>query len=210
MLRRITLTLLVLGLLLALGFAGMAAGWVLGLGRGPSTIGQPVPTGGELRLFGAEPQTLDPALAADAESARYIVEIFSGLVTLDKDLRVVADIAQSWDVSGDGKVYTFHLRSGVAFHNGRPVTAEDFKYSLERAASPATGSTTADTYLGDIVGVKEKLQGKASAISGVRVVDGATLQIEIDAPKAYFLAKLTYPTAFVVDRANVESGQDWM
>ena len=64
----------------------------------------------------------------------------------------------------------------------------------------------ADTYLGDIVGAAEVLSGKATAISGVVVVDDYTLKITIDAPKAYFLAKLTSPTAYVVDKANVESG----
>jgi oligopeptide transport system substrate-binding protein len=95
------------------------------------------------------------------------------------------------------------------FHSGREVTANDFKYSLERACDPTTGSQTAETYLGDIVRVKEKLQGKANEISGVRVIDDYTLQITIDAPKAYFLSKLAYPTAFVVDKANVELGADW-
>ncbi|MFC2059392.1 peptide ABC transporter substrate-binding protein, partial [Chloroflexota bacterium] len=91
----------------------------------------------------------------------------------------------------------------------REVTASDFKYSCERAADPATGSKTADTYLGDIVGVKENLEGAADEISGVKVLDDYTLEITIDAPKAYFLSKLAYPTAFVVDKANVESGEDW-
>ncbi len=207
MLKRITLTLMGLGLLFALGFGAMTAGWLLGFG--PASTSPSVSAKGELRLFGTEPQTLDPALAADADSARYLVEIFSGLVTLDKDLQIIPDIAQKWDISPDGRTYTFHLRSDVTFHDGRSVTAQDFKYALERAASPTTGSTSADTYLGDIVGVREKLQGKASTISGVKAVDNATLQIEIDAPKAYFLAKLTYPVAFVVDKANVESGRNW-
>lgn len=167
------------------------------------------PGGRELNLFGTEPTTLDPALCGDAVSGSYIVEIFSGLVTLNHDLEVVPDIAESWDISPDGKTYTFHLRDEVMFHDGREVTAGDFKYSLERAADPETRSPVAETYLGDIVGVKEKLRGEAEEISGVRVIDDETLEITIDAPKAYFLSKLTHPTAFVVDRKNVESGADW-
>lgn len=159
-----------------------------------------------LRLPGSEPPTLDPALAGDAESAAYVVEIFSGLVTLDQNLKVVPDIAESWTVSDDRKTYTFKLRQNVTFHDGRPVTAQDFKYSLERTANPATTSSTADTYLGDIVGVKEKLNRQAADIKGVEVVDNFTLKITIDAPKSYFLAKLTFPTAFVVDKNNVERG----
>ena len=137
------------------------------------------------------------------------MEIFSGLVTLDSDLNVVEDIAQSYDISPDGRTYTFHLRDGVTFHNGKAVTASDFKYSIERAADPETGSPVAEAYLGDIVGVKEKLRGEADEVGGVKVVDEKTLEITIDAPKAYFLSKLTYPTAFVVDEENVTSGPNW-
>lgn len=155
---------------------------------------------------GGDPPTLDPALAGDAESAVYVAEIFSGLVTLDPNLKVVPDIASSWDVSDDRTTYTFHLRKDVTFHDGRPVTAQDFKYSIERAADPTTLSPTADTYLGDIVGVKDKLNRKAAQVSGVQVVDDYTLKITIDQPKAYFLAKLTFPAAYVVDKNNVERG----
>lgn len=165
--------------------------------------------GGELTLYGAEPSTLDPALCMDATSSSYIVEIFSGLVTLNSDLEVIADIAQSWDISPDGRTYTFHLRDGVTFHNGKAVTASDFKYSIERAADPQTHSPVTEAYLGDIVGVKEKLRGEADEVAGVEVVDEKTLHITIDAPKAYFLSKLTHPTAFVVDEENIASGTTW-
>jgi len=165
----------------------------------------------DLRLPGADPITLDPALAGDAGSATYIVEIFGGLVTLDKNLKVVPDIAESWTVSPDGTVYTFKLRRNAQFHDGRPVTAEDFKYSLDRTAKLGqTASATADAYLGDIVGARDVTRGRADSISGVKVIDDSTLEITIDAPKAYFLAKLTYPTAFVVDKQQVESNpRNW-
>lgn len=168
-----------------------------------------LPGGEGLALYGSEPATLDPACCTDAASASYIVEIFSGLVTLDNELNVVEDIAQSYDLSPDGSTYTFQLREGVRFHNGREVSASDFKYSIERAADPQTRSPVAEAYLGDIVGVKQKLRGEADEVSGVRVVGEKTLEITIDAPKAYFLAKLTYPTAFVVDEENVASGGEW-
>ncbi|MFQ5925055.1 MAG: peptide ABC transporter substrate-binding protein [Dehalococcoidia bacterium] len=192
--RRIAIALLVMVFLLALAIPGC----------------QGMPTGGQLILFGFEPATLDPALSSDATSASYIIEIFSGLVTLNGDLEVVPDIAQRWDISSDGKTYTFHLRDGVRFHNGKEVTASDFKYSLERAADPETGSPVAEAYLGDIVGFKERLRGVADEVSGISVRDEKTLEITIDAPKAYFLAKLTHSTALVVDEENVESGGNWM
>ena len=172
----------------------------------PASRPQTAPAGNTLRLPGNEPPTLDPALASDADSSNYIVEIFSGLVTLDQNLKVVPDIAEKWEVSDDRKTFTFHLRQDVKFHDGRPVTAQDFKYSIERVANPATASTTADTYLGDIVGVKDKLNRAAAEVSGVQVVDNYTLKLVIDAPKSYFLAKLTFPTAFVVDKNNIDKG----
>ncbi|MDQ7030351.1 MAG: peptide ABC transporter substrate-binding protein [Ardenticatenia bacterium] len=164
-------------------------------------------TGGVLRIPGADPPTLDPALASDATSAEYIVELFSGLVTLSPDdLSVQPDIAERWEISDDGTVYTFYLRQDVTFANGKPVTAEDFRYTIERACDPKTQSPVAHTYLGDIVGCRDKLEGQVDSVDGVRVVDDYTLEITIEAPKVYFLAKLTYPTAFVVDREAVEQG----
>jgi ABC-type oligopeptide transport system substrate-binding subunit len=82
-------------------------------------------------------------------------------------------------------------------------------YSLERAASPELASETALTYLGDIIGIHEFASGAADHIEGVTTLNEHTLQIIIDAPKPYFLLKLTYPTAFVVDRENVESSNEW-
>ena len=162
-----------------------------------------------LHLYGIDPLTLDPALVSDAGSHDFILQIFSGLVTLDDNLQPVPDIAKSWTISSDGTVYTFTLKQGVKFQDGREVTANDFKYSWERACNPATGSQTAAAYLNDIVGVKDMLAGKANSLSGVKVIDNYTLQVTIDAPRSYFLYKLTYPTAFVVDKNNVNKGTTW-
>jgi oligopeptide transport system substrate-binding protein len=176
--------------------------------KGTNSSGQ---SGGQgtLNLADTGPITLDPATAAESNSASYIFQIFSGLVRLDQNLQVVQDIASSWDVSADGMTYTFHLRRGVTFHDGKPVTAADFKYSWERALTPATGSLTAGTYLNDIVGAGDMLAGRATSLSGVKVLDDYTLEVTIDAPKAYFLDKMAYPTSFVVDKANVASGANW-
>ena len=95
----------------------------------------------DLRLVGGDPITLDPALAGDAGSAAYIVELFGGLVTIDRDLKIVPDLAEAMpQVTSTGRhqTYTFKIRRDALFHDGRPVTAEDFKYSLEphREARP--------------------------------------------------------------------------
>ncbi|HEY92685.1 MAG TPA: peptide ABC transporter substrate-binding protein [Dehalococcoidia bacterium] len=179
-----------------------------GISCQPGQDGAP-PTEKVLNLYGVDPWTLDPAVSGETTSHSYIMQLFSGLVCLDDNLEPVSDIAQRWGVSDDGRTYTFYLRDDVSFHNGEVVKAEDFEYSWQRACDPGTGSLTAATYLGDIVGVKEVLAGVTMEISGVKVIDDYTLQVTIDAPKSYFLSKLTYPTTFVVDRANVESGGEW-
>ena len=135
--------------------------------------------------------------------------LYSGLVSFDPQLNLTPDLAESWEVSADGMVYTFHLRESAKFHNGEPVTTQDVIYSWERAASPELASDTALTYLGDIVGINELAAGQAENAAGLKALDDNTLQVTIDAPKPYFLYKLTYSTAFVVDQENVESGEEW-
>ena len=170
----------------------------------------PAPGGGVFRRLWADPPTLDPHLTGDTTSAGVVVEIFSGLVAIDTDLQLVPDIAESWTIDDTGTVYTFTLRDNVTFHNGDKVTAHDFKWSIERAASPSLASHLADTYLNDIIGASDYIEGNAASIEGVTVIDDKTLQIAIDAPKAYFLAKLSYPTAYVLHRDAVESGgRNW-
>ena len=168
------------------------------------------PQGGTLvRLF-ADPPTLDPHLMGDVTSSVIGGEVFGGLVTLSLDYQPVLDLAETCSISEDGLVYTFVLREGAKFHDGKPVTAHDVKWSIERAAHPDTLSQTAETYLGDIVGVVDKLEGNADEISGLRVVDDRTVEFTIDAPKSYFLAKLTYPTAYVVDQEQVTDDGTWL
>ena len=170
---------------------------------------RPAQGGTLVRLF-ADPPTLDPHLAGDATSSVIINEVFGGLVTLSLDYQPVLDLAESCKISDDGLVYTFVLRDNAQFQDGKPVTAHDVKWSIERASDPAILSTTAENYLGDIVGVEDKLAGNASEVSGVRVIDDRTVEFTIDAPKSYFLAKLSYPTAYVVDREQVEGSEDWL
>lgn len=155
-----------------------------------------------LSLVGSQPQTLDPALTRGGPDSA-LDHIFSGLTTLDTDLQVQPELTAGWSVSDDGLVYTFYLRPEARFHNGRSLTAHDIIYSWERAADPTTGSDTAETYLGDIRGVAEKLAGQTDQISGLRALDDHTLEVTLAAPVVYFLAKLAYPVAYVVDREQV-------
>lgn len=173
-----------------------------------SALQTDIPLDQALVLAGGEstnPRDYDPATTYGSGDKM----LYSGLVSFDPNLNLTPDLAQSWDVSPDGTVYTFHLRENARFHDGKPVTAQDVIYSWERAASPALASDTALTYLGDIVGINELAAGQSNNAAGLAALDDHTLQVTIDAPKPYFLYKLTYPTAFIVDRENVESGAEW-
>ena len=166
-------------------------------------------SGGTLKRLWGDPPTLDPHLVTDTTSAGLVVEMFSGLVSLNSELEIVPDLAESWDVSEGGTQYTFNLRDDIRFSDGSSVTAKDFVYSFNRAANPDTESPVAELYLGDIIGAQEVIDGEASEISGIKLIDDKTLQINIDSPKAYFLAKLTYPTAYVLKESNVNLGENW-
>lgn len=205
----VVLVVVIGGLIIAMSIGGGGDGESSASDNGSSEDGESVDLGekaeGELRLFGPDPITLDPACASDAGSAEYIVEVFSGLVTYDRDLNLIPDIASEWQVSPDGTVYTFKLRSNVLFHDAsRRVTADDFKFSMERALDPETQSTVGEVYLGDIVGSDEFIDGQAEEVTGIKVPDPDTLEITIKQPSQVFLQKLSYPTAFVVDQREVE------
>jgi ABC-type transport system substrate-binding protein len=163
---------------------------------------------GTLRYaLSTEPTTLDPARVSDGPTIDVLQQIYEGLVGWNEKNEVVPMLAaQMPKVSADGKTYTFTLRENVKFHNGRTVTAEDVKYSLTRALDPGLASPVAMTYLNDIVGAQAVADGKSKDLAGVKVVDPKTVQIVLDAPRAYFLGKLTYPTGYVLDRATVEKG----
>jgi len=168
--------------------------------------------GDKLITFGSDPNSvLDPIQVRDVATSEYVVEIFGGLVTLDLNLKVVPDIAREWKISDDGRTYTFKLRDDVVFQNSnRRVTASDFKYSLERAADPANGSPTVTEYLDNIVGLKERFNNKATEVSGVRAIDETPLEIKVIQPSEYFLAELTYPVAFVVDKDQIQKNpRNW-
>lgn len=155
-----------------------------------------------LSLDAGEAEELDPALTHIGPSAA-IGDLFRGLVVLDPNLRIRPALAENWQVSSDGAVYTFFLDPEARFHNGRPVTADDVVFSWERAASPELASPTAMTYMGDIAGLAAYHSGQADSITGVKVIDERTLQVTLESPRLTFLHKLAYPVSWVVDRYNV-------
>jgi ABC-type transport system substrate-binding protein len=154
----------------------------------------------------SRPTSLDPATVEDGDTIDLLMQVFEGLVQWSEKNEIVPNIAEQWDVSPDGTVYTFHLKSNVVFHKpyARKLTAEDFVYSIVRALTPATKSATAMNYLNDIVGARDVADGKETTVKGLRAVNATTLEITIDRRKPYFLGKLTYPTAYAVCREAIE------
>src|SRR5579872_5899723 len=128
------------------------------------------------------PTHVDPALVQDGDTIDLTQQIFEGLVMWNPDNEVTGNLAESWDISNDGKTYTFKLRKGVKFTNGKPLTAADFKWSIERACNPKLKSQTAEEYMGDIVGLSDCAHGRTPDIRGITVVDDNTLRIEIQKP----------------------------
>ena len=153
------------------------------------------------------PRTLDPAKATDIYSVTIIQQIFDGLLTFDKELNLVPAIARSWKISRDGKTYTFFLKRGVRFHNGREVTAEDFVYSFTRIIDPRTGSPGAALFE-KVLGAKEFREGKAGAVKGLKALSKYVLEIKLTEPFAPFLTLLGMYTPKVIPKEEVERWGD--
>src|SRR4051812_27081541 len=149
----------------------------------------------------AEPKGLDPQAAQTVDEFQVLYNVYEGLVTYDsKTLNPVPGLAEKWDISKDGLVYTFHLHKGVKFHNGREMTADDVKYSLERLGNPDTGTSYTSLLLNNVVGFKDMRDKdkKNPTLAGVKAVDPLTVEITLTAPTASFLNQLTLPGAFVI------------
>jgi ABC-type transport system substrate-binding protein len=139
-----------------------------------------------------------------ADVAEVLQNVYEGLVTLDENTRPIPCLAEKWDLSTDGKTYTFQLNPKARFHPPfeRPITAADIKYSIERAFWPETRATVLPLVLEDIVGAKEAAQGKRRDIPGVKVVDDRTVEIMLERPRGYMMMELATP--MVVCREAIE------
>jgi len=144
------------------------------------------------------PTTLDPAQVEDGPTIELMMQVFEGLVQWSPDNELVPALATDWTISADGRTYTFAIRRGVKFHNGRELTADDFVFSINRCLNPRLNSPVSRTYMGDLVGATDVIERRATTCAGVEAPDPYTLKLTIDPPKAYFLAKLTYPTWYAV------------
>jgi len=149
------------------------------------------------------PTTLDPGKVQDGDTIDAVQQVFEGLVGWSPDNKPEGRLAEKWEIQDGGKTYLFTLRPGIKFTSGREVKAKDFKDCFERACDPAFASPTAPTYLSDIVGVKERLAGKAKEVTGYQAVGENQVKITLDKPRPYFLGKLTYLVAAVYDLSKI-------
>jgi len=153
---------------------------------------------------GAEPATLDPHKAESVPDHNILRDLLEGLVTDGAKGELLPGAAESWDISPDASVYTFHMRQGAKWSNGEPVTAADFVYSLRRVVDPRTGSKYSFLVY-PIKNAEAITAGKeAPETLGVEAVDPMTLKVTLKAPTAYFLALLAHGAASPVNRGAVE------
>ncbi len=161
-----------------------------------------------IRGNGEEPQTLDPHQAEGVPSANILRDLFEGLTTEAPDGDIIPGAAIRWNISRDARTYTFYLRRDMRWSNGDPVTADDFVFSLRRAASPATASPSASMLL-PIQNAREVLADELPVEDlGIALLDEYTLQITLTGPTPYFLGLLTHPVAYPVNRRNLEEFGD--
>jgi peptide/nickel transport system substrate-binding protein len=154
------------------------------------------------------PIPLDPATTLGFSWALLFQLVYNPLYSWDQNGKLYPDLAAGFpQISADGRVYVVKIKQGVKFHNGRDVTAEDVKYSIERATKPATGSW-ASGFITNLVGVEEVAAGKANEISGIKVVDAHTVQFTLKSPQAVFIQNLGLTPHAVVPREEVEKWGD--
>ncbi len=149
---------------------------------------------------GSEPDIIDPALNSAADVATMLLHTFEGLMTLDKNGTPIYGQAESHTVSADGLTYTFKLREGLKWSDGKPLTANDFVWSWNRAVNPETAA--------DYEYMFESIEGYAENKLNVTAPDERTLIVKLVAPTPYFLELCAFPTFFPVRQDVVEANPD--
>ena len=164
-------------------------------------------------INGAEPQSLDPAIITGQPDGRAAGALFEGLTRLNpKTASAEPAIAKSWDISTNGKVYIFHLRTNAAWSTGSPITSEDFVYSWRRVIDPLTASEYAGQ-LFFVQNAEDINMGKLKDLSqlGVQTIGPHTLRVELNAPCPFFLDLCAFRTLSVVPRtAIIKHGDRWL
>jgi oligopeptide transport system substrate-binding protein len=164
-------------------------------------------------INGHEPESLDPAIGTTVEDTRIGAALFEGFVRNDPVTgSAIPSLAERWDVSPDGRVYTFHLRTNLQWSTGEPIHADDFVYSWRRVLDPKTGAQ----YAGQLFYVKNAQEFNEGKVKdpeqvGIRALDANTVRVELNSPTAFFLDLITLPTFAVVPRVAIEKyGDEWI
>lgn len=152
-------------------------------------------------------RTSDPHIAYETETWSTVGIFYRGLVEMVTTDTFGPALAESWTISDDGLVYTFKLREGGKFANGREITADDVKYSFERMFAPDFPSPTAFFYEG-ITGAVDYRDGNAEEITGIKVIDPLTVEFTLDYPVWTFMQRLALPPGSIVAREGVEAAGD--
>jgi ABC-type oligopeptide transport system substrate-binding subunit len=182
--------------------------------RGPRFFGSVRPPRGDVLRFsnGSEPETIDPALVSGQPDGRLARSLFEGLTTSDpRTLEPRPGQAARWETSADGLTWTFHLRPGLVWSDGVPLTARDFVWSWLRVLRPATAARNAGL-LHAIAGAGDFNRGAVPDSSGVGLAapDDTTLVVRLERPVPYLLYLAAYPTWLPVPRHAVERwGEAW-
>ncbi len=161
--------------------------------------------------YGPDPVTLDPqASQPPGFTTKYMYgNLYVGLTDYDEKANVIPGLAKEWKASPDSKVWTFSLNPAAKFSSGRQVTAADVAYTYERSIDPKLKNPQALAAVGDIAGANEKFAGKAENISGLKVIDPATIEFTLTLPTPFFPSKLAITNAYILDKDIVESGPKW-
>lgn len=159
----------------------------------------------------SDPASLEPGLANELITGLIADSLHAGLFRFDSETQLTPYVAESYEVSDDGTVYTFHLNPAATWHNGSPVTAADFKAGWERYLDPDVGAQSAGAPFFPIVGAQALWDGTADTLEGVEVLDDQTLQVTLTAPSTNFLNSLATTTSWVVPaEAVVEGAPNWV
>ena len=155
---------------------------------------------------GTEPKDLDPHVVTGVPESHILMALLEGLVIRHpKGLGPLPGVAKNWDISSDGRIYTFNLRESAVWSNGDPVTAFDFVYSWQRMLTPSLGSKYPDM-LYDVENAEEFNKGEIEDFSkvGVHALTPKTLQVKLKNPAPYFLGLLAHYTTRPVHRPTIE------
>ena len=154
-----------------------------------------------------DPRSLDPALSTDVPTGRAVSYLFDGLTRFTAEAAVEPALAERWEMSDDGRQYTFHLRRGVTFHDGTPLVARQVLASFQRVLDPKTrGGRGWPLY--PIRGARDYADGKTTAIAGLAAPDDSTVIVTLDEPLAFFPKLLAMPVAAIVpENPGADFGQ---